>query len=146
VVGKDVDGQVDYLRGLAQEIGVADHVRFEGRVSDERLLQLFETSRLMVYPSSLEGFGLPAVEAMKAGLPLIASDRASLPEIVGDGGVKVDPTDSHALASAMSEILESPERQRELAAAGRRRGRKFSWEKSAHQTLRVLEEVADDTT
>ena len=145
VVGKDVDGQADHLRRLAQEIGVVECIDFEGRVSDERLLHLLETSQLMVYPSSLEGFGLPAVEAMKAGLPLIASDQASLPEIVGDGGLKVDPTDSHALASAMSEVLENRERQRELAAAGRRRGKEFSWEKSANQTLQILEEVAAST-
>jgi glycosyltransferase involved in cell wall biosynthesis len=145
VVGKDVDGQIDYLRGLAQDIGVDEYVHFEGRVSDERLLHLLETSQLMVYPSSLEGFGLPAVEAMKAGVPLIASDRASLPEVVGDGGLTVDPTDSNALASAMSEVLKSPMRQRELAAAGRSRGKEFSWEKSARQTLQVLEEVAGST-
>ncbi|MCS3955379.1 alpha-1,3-rhamnosyl/mannosyltransferase [Salinibacter ruber] len=142
VVGKDVNGRAIQLRKLTRDLGVADHVRFEGRVSDDRLLHLLKTSRLMVYPSSLEGFGLPAVEAMKAGIPLVASNRASVPEIVGDGGITVDPNDYEALASAMAEALTSPERQKELAEAGRKRGEAFSWEQTARQTLQVLERAA----
>ena len=142
VVGKDVNGQTNRLGELAREIGVSEHVRFEGRVSDNRLLRLFETSRLMVYPSSLEGFGLPAVEAMKAGVPLIASDRASVPEIVGNGGLTVSPDDHEALSKAMAEVLMSPERQRDLVEAGHKRGKNFSWEQTAHQTIQALEKVA----
>jgi glycosyltransferase involved in cell wall biosynthesis len=144
IVGKDVGNQTDRLRALARSMGVAEHVNFEGRVSDDRLLHLLETSRLMVYPSSLEGFGLPAVEAMKAGLPLITSDQASLPEIVGDGGWTVDPANPEALASAMGEVLTSPERQNELSDAGRVRGEYFSWEQTARQTLYTLETVSND--
>jgi glycosyltransferase involved in cell wall biosynthesis len=95
----------------------------------------------MVYPSLLEGFGLPAVEAMKAEIPLIASDRASLPEIVGNGGLTVDPSDEEALSAAMVEVLTSPKRQKELVNAGCKRGEAFSWEQTARQTLQVLEEA-----
>ena len=140
--GKDVDDQMTYLRSLAQSEGISSHVRFEGRVSNQRLLDLLQEARLMVYPSSLEGFGMPAVEAMKAGVPLIASDRASLPEVVGDGGWTVAPDDPSALASAMRDVLTDPVKSRDLAAAGRKRGRHFSWRKTAQETLDLLDQAS----
>ncbi len=139
--GKDVDGQSARLRSLAQSEGIDSYVRFEGRVSDERLLELFQEARLMVYPSSLEGFGIPAVEAMKAGVPLITSDRASLPEVVGEGGRTVAIDDPDILASAMYDVLTDPGERKGLAAAGQSRGRQFSWQKTARKTLNILNRV-----
>jgi glycosyltransferase involved in cell wall biosynthesis len=142
IVGKDVNGARSRLERLAEDSGVASWVTFEGRVSDERLLELLASARLMVYPSSLEGFGLPAVEAMQAGVPLIASDKTSIPEVVGDGGRIVPPEDTIALAEAMEEGLTRHSVKRSLATAGYRRGKHFSWNRAAAETLQVLDAAA----
>lgn len=139
IVGKDVNGARSRLEQLAEDSGVAAWVTFEGRVSDERLLELLASARLMVYPSSLEGFGLPAVEAMQAGVPLIASDKTSIPEVVGEGGRIVSPEDTIALAKAMEEGLTRHSVKQSLATAGFRRGEHFSWNRAAAETLQVLE-------
>jgi glycosyltransferase involved in cell wall biosynthesis len=141
IVGKDVNGARSRLERLAEDSGVAPWVTFEGRVSDERLLELLASARLMVYPSSLEGFGLPAVEAMQAGVPLIASDKTSVPEIVGDGGRIVSPEDTGALVAAMEEGLTRTSVRQSLVQAGYHRGEHFSWIRTAEATLRILDDA-----
>ncbi|MCS3655576.1 glycosyltransferase involved in cell wall biosynthesis [Salinibacter ruber] len=151
IVGGDTDGENpteergterDRLSRLADHLGVGEQVEFPGRISDEELLDLFATSRLMVYPSSLEGFGIPAVEAMQAGLPLVASNRTSIPEIVGEGGILIDPNDVEAMADRMEEVLFNDEVRHRLIGAGRKRGEKFSWNRAGEETLQVLKEAA----
>lgn len=132
-------GERARLEALARDLGIAERVTFHGRLSDEDLLDLIATSRLMVYPSLIEGFGLPALEAMQAGLPLIASNRTSLPEIVGDGGVLVDPGDTMELARVMERVLTNEGFQQHLSEQGRERGKQFSWKETARRTLRVLD-------
>jgi glycosyltransferase involved in cell wall biosynthesis len=101
-------------------------------------LEFLATSRLMVFPSSLEGFGLPALEAMQAGLPLVASNRTSVPEIVGEGGLVVDPDDINAMADAIEHALFDNEVRTRLIQAGKERGKGFSWSKAAQETLSVI--------
>jgi glycosyltransferase involved in cell wall biosynthesis len=95
-----------------------------------------------VFPSLYEGFGLPPLEAMACGAPVVCSQAASLPEIVGDGGLLVDPTDVAALVEAMravlsDETLRAGLRQRGLAQAAR-----FSWRRTADETVAVYESLA----
>ena len=151
IAGGDTDGESpteergterDRLANLASRLGVEDHVRLPGRISDDELLEYLATERLMVFPSSLEGFGIPALEAMQAGLPLIASNRTSVPEVVGDGGITVDPENLEALSDRMEEALFDEDVRERLIQAGRERGQQFSWKKTAEQTLTILDEVA----
>ncbi len=151
IAGGDTDGESpteeqgterERLAGLAFRLGVEDQVRFPGRISDDELMEYLGTEQLMVFPSSLEGFGIPALEAMQAGLPLIASNRTSVPEVVGDGGITVDPENLEALADRMEEALFDEDVRERLIQAGRERGRQFSWKKTAEQTLTILDEVA----
>lgn len=151
IAGGDTDGESPTedqgterhrLAALAQELGVADAVHFPGRISDEQLLHHLATDRLMVFPSSLEGFGIPALEAMQAGLPLVASNRTSVPEIVDGGGRTVSPDDVEALSDEIESALFDDELRRRLSRAGRERGRQFSWKKTARSTLQILDEAA----
>lgn len=151
IAGGDTDGESPTeehgterkrLADLAARLGVEDHVRLPGRISDDELLEYLATERLMVFPSSLEGFGIPALEAMQAGLPLIASNRTSIPEVVGDGGITVDPEDVEAMADRIEHALFDEDARERLVQAGRERGRQFSWKKTAEQTLAILDEVA----
>ena len=107
------------------------HVRHEGYVDDERLRALYNEAVLVVLPSLDEGFGIPALEAMRVGVPVVAARRGALPEVVGDAGLLIDPLDVPALASTLETLLaDAPLRDR-LSAAGVARARGFSWQASA---------------
>jgi len=129
-------------RRLAEEAGVSDSVRFIGWVPEEEKPALYGLSALFLYPSLYEGFGLPPLEAMACGTPVIASHAASLPEVVGDGGVLVDPREPAAWAEAMVALLTSPQRREELRAKAVEQAQKFSWRKTARETLEVYQQVA----
>lgn len=147
IIGGDTDGENPTekqgterrrLARLARQLGIKEKVHFPGRVSDTELLEFLATSRLMVFPSSLEGFGLPALEAMQAGLPLVASNQTSVPEVVGNGGLIVDPEDVDAMADTIESALFDDEVRRRLIRAGKERGEDFSWKKTARETLAVI--------
>jgi len=129
-------------RRLISELGLEEKVIFTGWVPEEDKPVLLSEATAFVFPSLYEGFGLPAIEALACGTPVIASNRTSLPEVVGDGGILVEPTDVKALAEAMEillvdEALRGELRQRALAQAA-----KFSWEQTARETLAVYRKVA----
>jgi len=106
-----------------------------GRVSDEDLVELYRGADCLLFPSLYEGFGLPVLEAMACGTPVICADRTSLPEVAGEAGVLVDPEDPAAFATELRELLASPARRQELAAAGIRRARQFTWHRAAELTV-----------
>ncbi len=129
-------------RRLAEEAGVSDAVRFIGWVPEEEKPALYGLATLFLYPSLYEGFGLPPLEAMACGTPVIASHAASLPEVVGDGGVLVDPQKPAAWGEAMVALLTSPQRREELSAKAVKQAQKFSWRKTARETQEVYKQVA----
>jgi alpha-1,3-rhamnosyl/mannosyltransferase len=119
-----------------------DEVRLAGYVPDDELAALYAGCSLFCYPSLYEGFGLPVVEAMAAGAPVVTSRISSLPEVGGDAVSYVDPTDEASIASALNQLLHSPEERAELAERGRRRAAEFSWERTAAAVVSELERVA----
>jgi glycosyltransferase involved in cell wall biosynthesis len=109
-------------------------------VTDAELAALYSGARAFVFPSLLEGFGLPALEAMQCGTPVIASSTSSLPEVVGDAAVLVDPTDRDALSGAMLALLQDDARCTELGTRAIARASLFSWDETA---ARVVEAYRD---
>lgn len=144
-VGKDPKGALARLEQIAVEERVADRVHFRGRLSDEALLELIASSRLLVMPSEVEGFGLPIVEAMQAGLPVVTSTHSCLPEIAGSAALCVDPDDREAFAAAMRRALLEPELRARMIERGFERGAAFSWERTARETIEVLSRIARKT-
>jgi len=112
-------------------------VRLLGMVADEELPGLYANAAVFVQPSSYEGFGLTAAEAMACGTPVIAADAGSLPEVVGDAGLLVPPRDVDALAGAIAQVLEHRALRRELSESGRMRAMEFRWDRSAEQHIEV---------
>ena len=117
-------------------------VRLLGVVPDESLPALYRGAAAFVQPSSYEGFGLTALEAMACGAPVVAAQAGSLPEVVGDAGLLVPPRDVDALGKALASILDHPELASELSAAGRARSERFTWDQSAADHLAVYREAA----
>jgi len=111
-------------------------VKLVGRLPDEVIPGLIAAAAAVVVPSLYEGFGLPALEGMAAGVPVVAARTSSLPEVVGDGGILVEPTPDE-LAQG---ILWAVSRDADIEAMveiGRRRSREFTWERSAASHARV---------
>lgn len=88
----------------------------------------------VAFPSRGEGFGLPVLEAMACGAPVLTTHRTSLPEVGGDAVAYTEP-DVDSIATALRALLDSPERREQLAAAGPRRAREFTWKASAEAHL-----------
>jgi len=132
------DPRYPEAREEAARLGAADDVAFAGHVSDAELAALYRGSDLLAHFSSYEGFGLPIVEAMRAGLPVICTDGGSQPEVAGGAAVVVPAGDEEAMARAVADVLMSPEKTGAMREAGRVRAAFFTWDKCAEETAEVL--------
>ena len=128
-------------RRIAAELGIQDRVHLTGWVDEEDKPAMYSAAVAFVFPSHYEGFGLPPLEAMSCGTPVIVSNRSSLPEIVGKGGLCVDPDDADALAGAMRQVLSDSSLRERLRTAGRMQARRFSWRKTAQDTTSAYQYV-----
>ncbi|MBL8841461.1 MAG: glycosyltransferase family 4 protein [Planctomycetes bacterium] len=118
-------------RQIAADARLAARVQWTGFVRDADLVPLYQGAHALVLPSLLEGFGLPALEAMSCATPVVASDAGSLPEVVGDGGLYHAPLDATALEQALRALLREPHRRAQLAERALARSKRFSWERGA---------------
>ena len=112
-----------------------------GYVSEEELPLWYAAADLFVYPSLLEGFGLPPLEAMASGTPVITSNCSALPEVVGDAAVTVSPDDTGALSSAIVRVLLDPLFADSLRQAGLRRAQLFTWSEAARRHVALYERI-----
>ncbi len=117
---------------------VSNRVKFIGRVEDADLAAIYKGASLFVWPSLMEGFGLPILEAMNFGLPVICSSRGALPEVAGKAALLVNPERAEEISSAIKLLLENRELRQGLVEAGYRRCAQFSWGKAAQKTLSIL--------
>lgn len=130
---------------ILEEAAQRNDVRVLGQISDEELAGLYQACTVFCYPSLYEGFGLPLLEAMSAGAACVTSSVSSLPEVGGDAVVYVDPTSVEEIRAAIERVLESGEERRILGERARRRAAEFSWDRTAADTITVLEEIAATT-
>ncbi len=137
IAGHLIEGR-STLREEIDALGLGEHVRLPGYVDDTELPLLYAGASLFVYPSHLEGFGLPPLEAMAQGVPVVVYRNSSLPEVVGDAAILIDPPyPVEALAEAMFKALEHDAFRQALVAAGHRRIGQFSWRRTAEETMAV---------
>lgn len=124
---------------LPGQSGLEQRVVFLDYVPDKLLPALYNAAVAFVYPSLYEGFGLPVLEAMACGTPVIASNVSSIPEVVGEAGITVDPLDINGLASVMLLLARDAGLRRDFTRKGLERAERFSWEKTARETVKVYE-------
>jgi glycosyltransferase involved in cell wall biosynthesis len=129
------------LRELGQRLGIGKRLRFLSSVDGEELITLLQAAQALVHPSVVEGFGIPALEAMACGCPVVGSDTAALVEVMGGAGLHAAVGDEQALAQAMTRLRE-PGTRDELVRRGLQRAKEFSWERTAAATLEVYREAA----
>jgi glycosyltransferase involved in cell wall biosynthesis len=120
-----------------------EFVRPLGFVADADLPALYREATLFCYPSLHEGFGLPVLEALQSGTPVVTSRTSSLPEVGGDAVRYVDQLDVSSIQQALAELLADDFMRRELARRGPVQAARFSWRRTAEETLEEIVSAAE---
>lgn len=118
-----------------------DKIIITGRVPDEDLASLYSHANSFYYLSLYEGFGLPPLEAMQCGVATVTSNVSSLPEVVGDGGIMLNPKDEAALGKTMLNLYQDENLRQYYSQKGLEQSQKFSWEKSAERHVEIYNEI-----
>lgn len=140
IVGKK-GWMYEEILNAPKKFDVEKKVRFLEYVPDEDLPLLYKNAVCFILPSLYEGFGLPVLEAMVHGCPVIVSNVSSLPEAGGDAAVYVDPLSVTDMAEKLQKVIKSEKLRKEMVKKGLQQVKKFSWEKTARETLAVLESM-----
>jgi len=128
------------LAALARELGVSQRYLLLGSPTDDDLVALLNGASGLLFCSTVEGFGLPILEAMACGCPVITSRTSCMPEVAGDAALLSDPYDAEDMASAMRRLIREPSLRSELRERGLQRARGFTWAEAARSTLEVYDE------
>lgn len=147
-VGKDVWLVLAGAKGKSLVFGdqsfdrLPPRVHLTGHVPDPMLPALYSGAIAALYPSLYEGFGLPPLEAMACGTPVLTSNTTSLPEVTGDAAICVDPLDVEAIAEGLVSLARDSALRDALAARGLEHAARFSWQRTASDTWRLLAQVS----
>jgi glycosyltransferase involved in cell wall biosynthesis len=120
------------------ELRSFDNVVCLGRLTDNEIAALLADSLCLAFPSFVEGFGLPPLEAMSLGCPVVVSDRSCLPEICGDAALYASPTDPNAWLEQFRRLRHDTAMRATLVERGLRRAALYSWSASAEAYLKVM--------
>lgn len=117
------------------------NLRLLGRISDDDFARALSHALCLILPSRIEGFGLPAIEAMKIGCPVIASSAPALPEVCGDAALLVDPDDGPGWVSAIYDVRTNLQLRRALVDTGYSRARSYSWRRIGELYLKLMARI-----
>lgn len=139
LAGAEAPGMLgaDEIHKTVEQLELSANIVLAGRVPEEHLPGLYAQASLLVMPSLYEGFGFPVLEAMAAGTPVVASNTSSLLEVAGNAAILVSPSDTTALAEAITSVLERPQCAAELRTKGLAWAKQFNWQRTAAETIEV---------
>ncbi len=123
---------------LIKKLGISNRVLNINNIGLDTLIDIYRASDYLVFPSLLEGFGSPVIEAMACGTPVITSNRMALPEIAGKAGVIMDPMDVNGIQESIMELERDENARRTLIKKGLERSKCFGLERQFHTLLKVL--------
>ena len=123
------------------ELGLSGNIIFAGPIEDHDLAPLYAGASLFIFPSLYEGFGFPVLEAMACGTPVMCSATSGLIEVAGQAALLFDPHNPSEMARHIADTLSSPERLQQLREAGFSQASRFTWERTAGETLAVYREL-----
>jgi glycosyltransferase involved in cell wall biosynthesis len=136
VVGGEPDPRFpDDVAEVVEARGLQDRVFRPGRIAETDLPALYSAAEAFIFPSLIEGFGSPPLEAMACGTAVVASSASSIPEVVGDAGIIFDARSHDQLAGAIKGLLADPMLAADLRRRGFARAQQFSWDRIGAATL-----------
>ncbi len=138
IAGKEID---TYLRSESFGEEDLDHIVFTGFIPHKDIVYLYNLADFFVLTTLYESFAFPLVEAMASGCPAVVPLTGACPEVAGGAALLVDPLDVDAIGKAMADLDNSDELRDKLRMAGMERAKIFTWERTAEQTLNVLETI-----
>jgi len=133
----------DRFKKRVKEMKADRFVNLVGFVPDEELVSLYQEAEAFVWPTLMEGFGLPPLEAMNVGCPVLLSGIPVLKEVCGDAALYFDPYDVGDMAEKIERVIENKEMRNKLIEKGFKQVKKYSWQRMAKETLEVY---ADSTS
>lgn len=142
VIGGQKGWRFENIFRQARELVKKEEVIFTGFIPNQDSPYFYNLADLFVFPSLYEGFGIPILEAMACGCPVITSNISSMPEVGGNAVLFVNnPLDAEEIANKINQILTNSSFKKDLVKRGIIQAAKFSWEKTAKETIKVYEEV-----
>jgi glycosyltransferase involved in cell wall biosynthesis len=135
----------DALTALVRDLGcpeIREHIHLTGYIVNTDLPGIINLSKLFLYPSLRESFGIPILEGMACGIPVITSNTSSMPEIAGDAALLIDPHQPQQITDAIRQLLASKEMYEDLSRKGLKRSSLFSWENMARQVLNLYNSLS----
>jgi glycosyltransferase involved in cell wall biosynthesis len=127
-------------KNFLKNMNILDKVHYV-KINDRILKNLYKNARAFIFPSIYEGFGLPVLEAFSCGCPVILSNSSSLPEIGGDGAIYFEPGNKESFIGAVERVIYDKKYREDLIEKGSERLKFFSWEKNAHSTKKIYENL-----
>ena len=124
-----------YEKNMIRKENLTKNMIHLENISENKLITLYKHTKIFVFPSKYEGFGLPLLEAFICGTPVVCSNISSLPEVGGDAPLYFDPEEISDISRAILTVLQSFELQSEMIQKGYQQLKKFSWEQTINSTL-----------
>tara|TARA_B100000315_G_scaffold245976_1_gene272703 strand:+ start:2458 stop:3624 length:1167 start_codon:yes stop_codon:yes gene_type:complete len=145
IAGKAIDqGYLYEIQQVLDQAKLTDAVEFLGEKNASELLTLYQECKLFVFPSTVETFGNPLVEAMACGAPIVSSNTAAMPEVLGEAGQYFDPLNVRDMAEQIISLLEDDEARVELSKRAFQRAHLFSRQATANRTVDVIKSVVPE--
>jgi len=139
IAGRELDpGHAQDLRDLCVRLGIAERITFLGGLERARLVERYSVADVFVFPSLVETFGNPVLEAMASGVPVVCSDASAIPEIAGGAALLARPSDAGDFARQIARLLDDRALWQAQADRGLERAQQFSWSATVEATVRVL--------
>lgn len=134
-------GQIEELKDLTRKLKLESVVIFCGYVSEVEMSTLLKFARCLCYPSLIEGFGFPVLEAFSFGIPVVSSNISSIPEIAGDAAILVNPKKEKEIADAIVRVMKDNKLSEKLGRLGLTKVKEFSWKKAANEYLNLYNSI-----
>jgi glycosyltransferase involved in cell wall biosynthesis len=144
LVMPDIDD--GFLRSTLNQIGNSElrkAIHLTGYIPNNELVYLYNLATIFLYPSHYESFGMPILEAMACGVPVITSNRAAMPEIANGTAEIIDPDKPEEIMMAIIKLLSNQALYVQYQEEGIKRAKAFSWNHSAHQVLKLYEQIGN---
>lgn len=144
VIAGHVDPRYPQVQQRVKELGLDQHVRFIGAISDAQAAALYSACDLFVFPSLYEGFGLTPLEAMACGAPVVCSDTSAMPEVAGGAALLFDPTKPDEIAQACLRVLRDDALRVVMRERSLKQAATFNWQKTARLTIDAYRSLMHD--